>query len=163
MITRRTCSGMRKNRFVTPTQIINASLAVWLRLGVIAAVIRELLQHRGFAKNNRPVVYTSRTELQCEDGFGEIWPEPILDGSDIALYLYASPSPERDQIRRDHAEWSQDTFGDVGPTGPLKHLSLEALETAEAPGNYAEWADMQFYSGMPNAEPVSLTSRLPGR
>ena len=112
--------------------------------GVIAAVIRELLQHRGFAKNNRPVVYTSRTELQCEDGFGEIWPEPILDGSDIALYLYASPSPERDQIRRDHAEWSQDTFGDVGPTGPLKHLSLEALETAEAPGNYAEWADMQF-------------------
>ncbi|HBZ4101775.1 TPA: DUF550 domain-containing protein [Klebsiella pneumoniae] len=44
----------------------------------------------------------------------------------------------------DHAEWSQDTFGDVGPTGPLKHLSLEALETAEAPGNYAEWADMQF-------------------
>ncbi len=57
MITRRTCSGMRKNRFVTPTQIINASLAVWLRLGVIAAVIRELLQHRGFAKNNRPVVY----------------------------------------------------------------------------------------------------------
>jgi hypothetical protein len=88
--------------------------------------------------------YTSRTELQCEDGFGEIWPEPILDGSDIALYLYASPSPERDQIRRDHAEWSQDTFGDVGPTGPLKHLSLEALETAEAPGNYAEWADMQF-------------------
>ncbi|HIB6573883.1 MULTISPECIES: DUF550 domain-containing protein [Klebsiella pneumoniae complex] len=112
--------------------------------GVIAAVIRELVQHRGFAKNNRPVVYTSRTELQCEDGFGEIWPEPILDGSDIALYLYASPSPERDQIRRDHAEWSQDTFGDVGPTGPLKHLSLEALETAEAPGNYAEWADMQF-------------------
>ncbi len=78
-----------------------------------------------------------------------------IDGSDIALYLYASPSPERDQIRRDHAEWSQDTFGDVGPTGPLKHLSLEALETAEAPGNYAEWADMQFYSGMPNAEPVS--------
>ncbi|HFR0172999.1 TPA: hypothetical protein ACGT9B_004906 [Klebsiella pneumoniae] len=44
--------------------------------GVIAAVIRELLQHRGFAKNNKPVVYTSRTELQCEDGFGEIWPEP---------------------------------------------------------------------------------------
>lgn len=32
MITWRTCSGMRKNRFVTPTQIINASLAVWLRL-----------------------------------------------------------------------------------------------------------------------------------
>ncbi|MCS5939708.1 DUF550 domain-containing protein [Klebsiella variicola subsp. variicola] len=24
-------------------------------------------------------------------------------------------------MRRDHDEWSQDTFGDVGPTGPLKH------------------------------------------
>ncbi len=77
----------------------------------------------------------------------EIWPEPILDGSDIALYLYASPSPERDQIRRDHAVVS----GYIRRCLARWHLSLEALETAEAPGNYAEWADMQFYSGMPNA------------
>ncbi|WP_256872640.1 dATP/dGTP pyrophosphohydrolase domain-containing protein, partial [Salmonella enterica] len=28
--------------------------------------------------------------------------------------------------RREHAEWSDKTFGDVGPVGPLKHLSKEA-------------------------------------
>uniref|UniRef100_UPI001FFE0F80 dATP/dGTP pyrophosphohydrolase domain-containing protein n=1 Tax=Citrobacter freundii TaxID=546 RepID=UPI001FFE0F80 len=30
---------------------------------------------------------------------------------------------ERKQVRSAHAEWSQATFGDVGPVGPLKHLS----------------------------------------
>ncbi|WP_218793905.1 dATP/dGTP pyrophosphohydrolase domain-containing protein, partial [Klebsiella pneumoniae] len=25
-------------------------------------------------------------------------------------------------VRREHAEWSQSTFGNVGPIGPLKHL-----------------------------------------
>ncbi|WP_243412982.1 dATP/dGTP pyrophosphohydrolase domain-containing protein, partial [Salmonella enterica] len=29
-------------------------------------------------------------------------------------------------VRREHAEWSDKTFGDVGPVGPLKHLSKEA-------------------------------------
>ncbi len=60
------------------------------------------------------------------------------------LYLHAQPSPERDQVRREHAEWSQATFGNVGPVGPLKHLSKEALEAAEQPGDLSEWADMQF-------------------
>lgn len=39
----------------------------------------------------------------------------------------------RNLIRQRHAEWSQATFGDVGPVGPLKHLSKEALEAAEEP------------------------------
>lgn len=52
--------------------------------------------------------------------------------------------PERDQVRTDHAKWSQATFGSVGPVGPLKHLSKEALEAADAPGDLSEWADMQF-------------------
>lgn len=61
-------------------------------------------------------------------------------------YLYASPqtAPERNQVRREHAEWSQATFGNVGPVGPLKHLSKEALEAAAEPGDLSEWADMQF-------------------
>lgn len=50
----------------------------------------------------------------------------------------------RNLIRKRHAEWSQATFGDVGPVGPLKHLSKEALEAAAEPGDLSEWADMQF-------------------
>ncbi|WP_425218783.1 DUF550 domain-containing protein [Salmonella enterica] len=62
----------------------------------------------------------------------------------IPLYRHAQPAPERKQIRREHAEWSDATFGDVGPVGPLKHLSKEALESAAEPGDLSEWADMQF-------------------
>ncbi len=51
---------------------------------------------------------------------------------------------EREQVRSAHAEWSQATFGDVGPVGPLKHLSKEALEAAAEPDDHSEWADMQF-------------------
>lgn len=50
----------------------------------------------------------------------------------------------RNLIRQRHVEWSQATFGDVGPVGPLKHLSKEALEAAEEPEDLSEWADMQF-------------------
>lgn len=53
-------------------------------------------------------------------------------------------APEREQVRREHAEWSQATFGDVGPIGPLRHLSKEALEAAADPHDPLEWADMQF-------------------
>ncbi|EAB9447428.1 DUF550 domain-containing protein [Salmonella enterica subsp. diarizonae] len=60
------------------------------------------------------------------------------------LYTISQPVPERERIRREHAEWSDKTFGDVGPIGPLKHLSKEALETAAAPDDLSEWADMQF-------------------
>lgn len=60
------------------------------------------------------------------------------------LYRHAQKAPERDQVRIAHAEWSQATFGNVGPVGPLKHLSKEALEAAEQPGDLSEWADMQF-------------------
>ena len=60
------------------------------------------------------------------------------------LYRHAQPAPERDQVRSEHAEWSQATFGNVGPVGPLKHLSKEALEAAAEPCDLSEWADMQF-------------------
>lgn len=60
------------------------------------------------------------------------------------LYAAPQPAPERDRIRREHAEWSDSTFGNVGPIGPLKHLSKEALEAAADPSDPLEWADMQF-------------------
>ncbi|EEY3495073.1 DUF550 domain-containing protein [Salmonella enterica] len=60
------------------------------------------------------------------------------------LVRIALASLEREQIRREHAEWSDASFGDVGPIGPLKHLSKEALEAAAEPDDLSEWADMQF-------------------
>lgn len=59
-------------------------------------------------------------------------------------YIAPLSAPDRDQVRIAHAEWSQATFGNVGPVGPLKHLSKEALEAAAEPGDLSEWADMQF-------------------
>ncbi|MCC8229803.1 DUF550 domain-containing protein [Enterobacter mori] len=50
----------------------------------------------------------------------------------------------RNLIRQRHAEWSDKTFGNAGPVGPLKHLSKEALEAAAEPDDLSEWADMQF-------------------
>ncbi|NJQ19602.1 DUF550 domain-containing protein [Pantoea sp. LS15] len=50
----------------------------------------------------------------------------------------------RNEVRTEHAEWSDATFGNVGPIGPLKHLSKEALEAAAEPGDLSEWADIQF-------------------
>lgn len=50
----------------------------------------------------------------------------------------------RNLIRQRHAEWSEKTFGNVGPVGPLKHLSKEAQEAAVEPDDLSEWADMQF-------------------
>ena len=50
----------------------------------------------------------------------------------------------RELVRHEHAVWSKATFGDVGPVGPLKHLSKEALEAAAELGDISEWADMQF-------------------
>ncbi len=64
--------------------------------------------------------------------------------AEAPLYRHAQPVTERDQVRIAHAEWSQATFGNVGPVGPLKHLSKEALEAAAEPGDLSEWADMQF-------------------
>lgn len=60
------------------------------------------------------------------------------------LHGKAEPVSKREKVRRDHAEWSDVTFGNVGTVGPLKHLSKEALEAAAEPGDLSEWADMQF-------------------
>lgn len=77
-------------------------------------------------------------ELEAE---GSIEAKRLL--SRRAAMLQGKDDP-REVVRTDHAEWSQATFGSVGPVGPLKHLSKEALEAAAEPGDLSEWADMQF-------------------
>ncbi|HBV7990279.1 DUF550 domain-containing protein [Citrobacter freundii] len=62
----------------------------------------------------------------------------------VKVIDWALKSMAREQVRREHAAWSLATFGDVGPVGPLKHLSKEAIEAAAEPGDLSEWADMQF-------------------
>ncbi|EID3923488.1 DUF550 domain-containing protein [Salmonella enterica] len=92
-----------------------------------------------------PVLYAAEETLAYAN-MGEIHltclSEPM---GDAVIPLYTdSPVSEREQVRRKHAEWSDKTFGDVGPVGPLKHLSKEALEAAADPSDPLEWADMQF-------------------
>lgn len=77
-----------------------------------------------------------QTDLDRErrkDGNSPVIPEE--KGSSLQL---------RNLIRKRHAEWSETTFGNVGPIGPLKHVSKEALEAADDIGDFSEWADMQF-------------------
>ncbi len=68
----------------------------------------------------------------------------LTRGEQMELALIALASLEREQIRHEHAKWSDSTFGCVGPIGPLKHLSKEALEAAAEPDDLSEWVDMQF-------------------
>ncbi|ENC6641036.1 DUF550 domain-containing protein [Salmonella enterica] len=68
----------------------------------------------------------------------------LTRGEQMELARIALASLEREQIRHEHAKWSDSTFGFVGPIGPLKHLSKEALEAAAEPDDLSEWADMQF-------------------
>ncbi len=106
-------------------------------------VVRELARIALAAMDSEPVaVCTVKDGQMCPDGFAEC--DHSLPHGTHALYAAPQPAPERDQVRSAHAEWSQATFGNVGPVGPLKHLSKEALEAAEQPGDLSEWADMQF-------------------
>lgn len=67
----------------------------------------------------------------------------LTRGEQMELARIALASLEREQIRHEHAKWSDSTFGCVGPIGPLKHLSKEALEAAAEPDDLSERADMQ--------------------
>ena len=107
----------------------------------------ELARMALAAMDGEPVAYTDGRNLGYIDRGREtayLWGKQNTEVGDIALYRHAQPAPDREQIRNEHAEWSQSTFGSVGPIGPLKHLSNEALEAAAEPGDLSEWADMQF-------------------
>lgn len=123
----------------------------------ILALVTEIQEHRKAAAE--PVLYVmgmgyafdAETASTCKgavDSWVGEWNQERLPGQEeyktVPLYATPQSAPERDQIRREHAAWSQATFGDVGPVGSLKHLSKEALEAAAEPGDLSEWADMQF-------------------
>lgn len=107
----------------------------------------ELARMELYAMDGEPVVFTDERNLHHIAMGREtslIWGKQNQEAGDIPLYRHAQPAPDREQVRREHAEWSQATFGNVGPVGPLKHLSKEALEAAAEPGDLSEWVDMQF-------------------
>lgn len=98
-----------------------------------------------FATREKAEAYGKGGKYEMQsDGRLKWVPNTALDPVVVPLYHHAQTASEREQVRRQHAEWSQATFGNVGPVGPLKHLSKEALEAAEQPGDLSEWADMQF-------------------
>lgn len=104
---------------------------------------KELARIALSAMDSEPVAYISKSDLDA--GYPHILARRDFNKAcTMAVYAAPQPAPERDQVRSAHAEWSQTTFGNVGPVGPLKHLSKEALEAAEQPGDLSEWADMQF-------------------
>lgn len=110
-------------------------------------LMKELQERRKAERDSEPVAFTDERNLGYIDRGREtayLWGKQNSESSDVALYRHAQPAPERDRVRCEHAEWSQATFGNVGPVGPLKHLSKEALEAAAEPGDLSEWADMQF-------------------
>ncbi|HHX3700238.1 TPA: Lar family restriction alleviation protein [Citrobacter freundii] len=86
--------------------------------------IREILSKAAAQSDGGNIGYAMADAVKVIDGFLE--------------------SMAREQVRCEHAAWSWATFGDVGPVGPLKHLSKEALEAAVEPDDLSEWADMQF-------------------
>lgn len=117
----------------------------------LIAKLQAELQERRKTDGAEPIGWTDAEELRSveKDGCGYLFKaNPITPHADplrvIKLYAVPQSAPERDQIRREHAEWADITFGNIGPVGPLKHLSQEALEAAAAPGDLSEWADMQF-------------------
>ena len=107
-----------------------------------ATAIRACMEE--FPKDVRDIVEecASIAENACRSA--------MLQDSEPVTMAYRLPEETgsllqlRNLIRKRHAEWSQATFGDVGPMGPLKHLSKEALEAAAEPEDLSEWADMQF-------------------
>lgn len=144
------------NNQLTDAQISNATLIRLIRWAdehkshYVAAALRELQERR--KADREPVV----KKVACWSCQNEVEISAIADcdgccpkcGTRIHLdeepYIAPLSAPDRDQVRQEHAEWSQATFGNVGPVGPLKHLSKEALEAAAEPGDLSEWADMQF-------------------
>ena len=91
--------------------------------------------HEAWHKARNGIVSCRAAMLQGAEPVTTAYKLPEETGSSLQL---------RNLIRQRHAEWSQATFGDVGPVGPLKHLSKEALEAADEPEDLSEWADMQF-------------------
>lgn len=85
----------------------------------------------------------------------------LTRGEQMELARIALASLERELIRHEHAKWSDSTFGCVGPIGPLKHLSKEALEAAAEPDDLSEWLICISCCGMHSAVLASAMLKLP--
>ena len=143
------------NNQLTDAQISNATLIRLIRWAdehkshYVAAALRELQERRkadsepaALQPELAKVIYHFR---DWNEGFPvERFKADYVISWMLENYPPAQLAKDREQVRREHAEWSQATFGNVGPVGPLKHLSKEALEAAAEPGDLSEWADMQF-------------------
>ena len=86
--------------------------------------IKELARMALAAMDSEPVAWRWRSG---PDKRWHLASRGDLAGEVEPLYRHAQTASEREQVRQEHAEWSQATFGNVGPVGPLKHLSKEAL------------------------------------
>lgn len=136
----------------TIRKVTNAMKKPMTKLSVISAV-SKVLTRTALTTAARITPMTDITKL-ARERLEKIksWRGTYGAGSNVmlpaeeaeALARIALDAMDRDQVRNEHAEWSQVTFGNVGPVGPLKHLSKEALEAAAAPDDLSEWADMQF-------------------
>ena len=136
----------------TIRKVTNAMKKPMMKLSVISAV-SKVLTRTALTTAARITPMTDITKL-ARERLEKIksWRGTYGAGSNVmlpaeeaeALARIALDAMDRDQVRNEHAEWSQATFGNVGPVGPLKHLSKEALEAAAAPDDLSEWADMQF-------------------
>ncbi|EEP1426764.1 DUF550 domain-containing protein, partial [Salmonella enterica] len=87
--------------------------------------LRELARIALASLESEPVAYIFKHP--AGELFWSLTDESNKGQNDVMPVYAAPPAPERERIRREHAEWSYKTFGDVGPIGPLKHLSKEAL------------------------------------
>nr|WP_246841871.1 DUF550 domain-containing protein [Klebsiella pneumoniae] len=132
------------------SRCVDGSVEVDARL--FESMLMELQERRKAAMGSEPVAvvepsdYVTAAQLVGEGpakkAVHELYEGALRIGD--KLYRHAQPAPERDQVRSEHAEWSQATFGNVGPIGPLKHLRREVLEAIAKPYDLIEWADMQF-------------------
>ena len=84
---------------------------------------------------------------------------PAVEAEELARMALAAM--DRYQVRNEHAEWSQSTFGNGGPIGPLKHLSKEALEPLNSLATCRNGLICSSYCGMRSVVQASLMSRLP--
>lgn len=72
----------------------------------------------GHMRRMRRKIYTAKEAAQACKNFEVLGGRIEWVEADLLLV---------EKVRQDHAEWSDKTFGDVGPAAPLKHLAEEAI------------------------------------
>lgn len=131
-----TIDGMHE----TLNGVLEAAGEDWQDVDDLPNVIKRMRQELELKSASGYPVTTSRNMLKSD----LLQRAEKLAEETAALAQRVQCEDLRAQVRAEHAEWAQATFGNTGPVGPLKHLSAEALEAAAEPSDLSEWADMQF-------------------